>query len=84
MTANNFENKITNDQFIKNEPKIGSFYQVGELKLLLEFSGNGNPSVVFLPAAGMIGLDYLNIHHKKVIILHPSTMIGQEQVRVMK
>ncbi len=43
---------------------IGRLYNVEERRLLLECSGTGSPTVVFLPAAGMIGLDYLNIHHK--------------------
>ncbi|SFM34936.1 Pimeloyl-ACP methyl ester carboxylesterase [Gracilibacillus orientalis] len=43
---------------------IGSFYNVEERRLLLDCSGTGSPSVVFLPAAGMVGLDYLNIHNK--------------------
>ncbi|MGP4040921.1 alpha/beta fold hydrolase [Gracilibacillus sp. D59] len=32
--------------------------------MLLACSGTGSPTVVFLPAAGMVGLDYLNIHNK--------------------
>lgn len=43
---------------------IGSFYNVGGSRLLLDRSGSGSPAVVFLPAAGMVGLDYLNLHHK--------------------
>ncbi|WP_208591369.1 alpha/beta fold hydrolase [Gracilibacillus suaedae] len=43
---------------------IGRLYNVEERRLLLECSGTGSPTVVFLPAAGMIGLDYLNIHNK--------------------
>lgn len=46
-----------------NSP-IGSFYNVGRRRLLLDCSGSGSPTVVFIPAAGMVGVDYLNIHHK--------------------
>src|SRR5690625_6783940 len=46
------------------DPPIGSFYNVGGHRLFLDCSGSGSPSVVFIPAAGMVGLDYLNIHHE--------------------
>ncbi|MFZ4453759.1 alpha/beta fold hydrolase [Salibacterium aidingense] len=45
-------------------PPIGRYYDVEERRLFLDCSGTGSPSVVFLPAAGMVGLDYLNIHNK--------------------
>ena len=32
--------------------------------LELDRAGSGNPSVVFLPGAGLVGLDYLNIHER--------------------
>ena len=47
-----------------DDPLIGSFYNVGGHRLFLDCSGSGSPSVVFIPAAGMVGLDYLNIHHE--------------------
>jgi pimeloyl-ACP methyl ester carboxylesterase len=46
-----------------NGPPVGSFYNVGERQLFLDCSGTGSPAVVFLPAAGMVGLDYLNVHN---------------------
>src|SRR5690625_4935126 len=52
------------DKSLANEPPIGSVYNVEERHLLLDCSGTGSPTVVFLPAAGMVGLDYLNIHSK--------------------
>src|SRR5690625_7093986 len=47
-----------------DDPPIRSFYNVGGHRLFLDCSGSGSPSVVFIPAAGMVGLDYLNIHHE--------------------
>jgi pimeloyl-ACP methyl ester carboxylesterase len=46
---------------------------VEERQLLLDYSGSGSPAVVFLPAAGMVGLDYLNIHNK--ISQHATSVI---------
>ena len=51
------------DKSLANGPPIGSFYNVEERQLLLNCAGTGSPSVVFLPAAGMVGLDYYNIHN---------------------
>jgi pimeloyl-ACP methyl ester carboxylesterase len=47
-----------------NDLPIGSFCNVEGRRLFLDRSGTGGPAVVFLPAAGMVGLDYLNIHNK--------------------
>jgi len=41
---------------------MGRLYDVGGRGLSLHRSGAGGPAVVFLPGAGLIGLDYLNIH----------------------
>jgi pimeloyl-ACP methyl ester carboxylesterase len=43
-------------------PPIGRFYEVGDHRFALDRRGSGGPSVVFLPGAGLIGLDFLNIH----------------------
>jgi pimeloyl-ACP methyl ester carboxylesterase len=43
-------------------PPIGRRYAVAGRQLALHRAGAGGPSVVFLPGAGLIGLDYLNIH----------------------
>jgi len=41
---------------------IGRYYQMEGRQLWLDRAGEGGPTVVMLPAAGMVGLDYLNIH----------------------
>lgn len=43
---------------------LGRFYQIEGRRLLLHRSGTGGPAVVFLPGAGLVGLDYLNIHDR--------------------
>ncbi|SEQ47567.1 Pimeloyl-ACP methyl ester carboxylesterase [Virgibacillus subterraneus] len=48
----------------QGDAPIGRFYNVEERHLLLDHAGTGSPAVVFLPAAGMVGLDYLNIHNQ--------------------
>jgi pimeloyl-ACP methyl ester carboxylesterase len=45
-------------------PPIGRYYDVERRRLLLHQSGRGGPAVVFAPGAGLIGLDYLNIHDR--------------------
>ena len=42
-------------------PPIGRRYAVADRHLALHRAGSGGPSVVFLPGAGLIGLDYLNV-----------------------
>jgi pimeloyl-ACP methyl ester carboxylesterase len=42
-------------------PPLGHYYDVGGRQLLLHRSGSGSPAVVFLPGAGAVGLDYLNV-----------------------
>ena len=43
---------------------LGRCYEIEGRRLLLHRSGNGRPAVVFLPGAGLVGLDYLNIHDR--------------------
>lgn len=40
---------------------LGTYHEVGGRRLLLHRSGAGSPAVVFLPGAGAVGLDYLNV-----------------------
>jgi pimeloyl-ACP methyl ester carboxylesterase len=42
-------------------PPIGRRYAVAGRHLALHCVGSGGPSVVFLPGAGLIGLDYFNV-----------------------
>jgi pimeloyl-ACP methyl ester carboxylesterase len=46
----------------RREPPIGRLYDVEQRHLLLHRSGTGGPAVVVTPGAGLVGLDYLNIH----------------------
>jgi pimeloyl-ACP methyl ester carboxylesterase len=46
-----------------NEP-AEMYYDVGGRLLLLHRSGSGAPAVVFLPGAGLVGLDFLNVHER--------------------
>ncbi len=46
------------------EPGLGRHYTVDGRSLFLERSGSGGPAVVFLPGAGGVGLDWLNIHRR--------------------
>lgn len=43
-------------------PGVGMLYEVGGQRLWLHREGSGEPAVVFLPGASLVGLDYLNIH----------------------
>ena len=43
---------------------LGRRYETAGRHLSLHRSGEGGPAVVFLPGAGLIGLDYLNIHEQ--------------------
>jgi pimeloyl-ACP methyl ester carboxylesterase len=45
-------------------PPLGRYYEVAGRRLLLHRSGSGNPSVVLLPGAGAVGLDYLNVQER--------------------
>lgn len=48
----------------KAAPPLGGFLEVGGHRLFLDQRGTGSPAVVFLPGAGLTGLDYLPIHEK--------------------
>jgi pimeloyl-ACP methyl ester carboxylesterase len=41
---------------------LGRHYEVAGRQLALHRAGSGGPTVVFLPGAGLIGIDFLNIH----------------------
>ncbi|MFE7659841.1 alpha/beta fold hydrolase [Streptomyces celluloflavus] len=43
-------------------PPIGRRHDLGGRRLLIHRTGSGGPSVVFVPGAGMVGFDYLNLH----------------------
>jgi pimeloyl-ACP methyl ester carboxylesterase len=45
-------------------PPLGRYYDVGGKRLMLHRLGDGAPAVVFLPGAGMVGLDFLNVHER--------------------
>src|ERR1700678_1691896 len=47
---------------ISPSPPVGRRYEAAGRQLALHRAGAGGPSAVFLPGAGLIGLDYLNIH----------------------
>ena len=42
-------------------PPLGAHYDVNDRRVALHRSGSGGPAVVFLPGAGLIGLDFLNL-----------------------
>ncbi|MEU9121545.1 alpha/beta hydrolase [Streptomyces sp. NPDC048506] len=47
------------------EPPLGRHHDLGrDRRLMLHRSGTGGPAVVFLPGAGLVGLDYLNTHDR--------------------
>jgi pimeloyl-ACP methyl ester carboxylesterase len=43
-------------------PPVGRLYDVAGRRLALDMAGRGGPTVVFLPGAGLVGLDFLNLH----------------------
>ncbi|MBO2445525.1 alpha/beta hydrolase [Actinomadura barringtoniae] len=45
-------------------PPLGRLYEVGDRRLMLYRTGSGGPAVVFLPGAGLVGLDYINTHDR--------------------
>lgn len=49
---------------MQHAPPLGHLYDVEGRSLLLHRSGTGGPAVVFVPGAGMVGLDYLNLHNR--------------------
>ncbi|GHO50538.1 alpha/beta fold hydrolase [Ktedonospora formicarum] len=71
MTQTKRQNAPLHTHMIQHiAPPIGDLYTVEGRRLLLSRSGTGGPAVVFLPGAGMVGLDFLNIHHQ----ISPFTM----------
>lgn len=54
----------THSEFGGNNPPVGRLYTISGRHLALLRSGSGEPAVVFLPGAGMVGLDFLNIHEQ--------------------
>jgi pimeloyl-ACP methyl ester carboxylesterase len=48
----------------KHAAPLGQYHEVGGRRLLLHRSGGGSPAVVFLPGAGAVGLDYLNVQRE--------------------
>lgn len=49
---------------VETTPPVGQVYTVEGRNLALYHKGSGNPPVVFLPGAGLVGLDFLNIHEQ--------------------
>jgi pimeloyl-ACP methyl ester carboxylesterase len=47
-----------------HQAPLGRHHQVAGKRLLLHRSGSGSPTVVFLPGAGAVGLDYLNVQER--------------------
>jgi pimeloyl-ACP methyl ester carboxylesterase len=50
--------------FAASPPPPGRHYEAGGRRLALYRAGEGGPAVVFLPGAGLIGLDFLNVHQE--------------------
>ena len=53
---------MSNTLSADGRPPLGRGYLAAGRELALHRSGRGGPAVVFLPGAGLIGLDYLNVH----------------------
>src|SRR5579872_2061219 len=49
---------------VDSAPPLGRLYDVAGRRLALYQSGTGGPPVVVVPGAGLVGLDYLNIHDR--------------------
>jgi pimeloyl-ACP methyl ester carboxylesterase len=47
-----------------SQPPSGQLLQVHGRRLFVDSAGSGGPSVVFLPGAGLVGLDFLNIRDR--------------------
>ena len=45
-------------------PPVGTCRHVGGVRLFVDHRGVGAPRVVFLPGAGLVGLDYLRLHQR--------------------
>ncbi|WP_130859442.1 alpha/beta fold hydrolase [Gracilibacillus phocaeensis] len=63
MIIKDHKKEYQSSQSQDSEHLFKNLYNVDGTSLFLYKSGSGGPTVVFLPAAGMVGLDYLNIHH---------------------
>ncbi|MCO5968047.1 alpha/beta fold hydrolase [Actinoallomurus soli] len=48
----------------RTEPPLGRLYEVGGRRLTLHRSGAGEPAVILLAGAGLVGLDYVNLHDR--------------------
>ncbi|MEV0293395.1 alpha/beta hydrolase [Nocardia sp. NPDC050710] len=57
-------NKESTDRRESAIPPVGRRYRVAGRELFLYRAGDGGPAVVFLPGAGGVGLDYLNVHER--------------------
>jgi pimeloyl-ACP methyl ester carboxylesterase len=49
---------------VNEAPPLGRRYEVDGRGLVLHRSGSGGPAVVFLPGAGLVGLDYLELQQR--------------------
>jgi pimeloyl-ACP methyl ester carboxylesterase len=49
---------------IEADPPLGRRYDIRGRRIMLHRSGTGGPAVVILPGAGLVGLDFLNLHHR--------------------
>jgi pimeloyl-ACP methyl ester carboxylesterase len=56
--------ELTHGEIGEINSPIGRLYTVEGRHLALHSSGSGGPAVVFLPGAGLVGLDFLNIHNQ--------------------
>src|SRR4051812_43793736 len=45
-------------------PPVGRLFTVGDRRLMLHRAGTGGPTVVFLPGAGLIGVEFLNVQEE--------------------
>ncbi|MGC7100900.1 alpha/beta fold hydrolase [Amycolatopsis lurida] len=45
-------------------PPLGRHHKVDGRRLALHRAGEGGPAVVFLPGAGLVGLEFLNVHER--------------------
>jgi pimeloyl-ACP methyl ester carboxylesterase len=55
------------------EPPLGRLHEIAGRRLMLHRTGEGGPSVVFLPGAGLLGLDFLNI--QSAIAAHTTSVL---------
>jgi len=52
----------------RSTPPRGAFCLVGGRRLFVDDLGSGAPRVVFVPGAGLTGLDYLNLHARTAAV----------------